>query len=66
MIPGLSREPLKKIAPDPELLLRRLYRGRDEAIKAGRKSLGFRSGMKLAGTAFGWPDGCALAALMLT
>ena len=35
MIPGVDREPLKKIAPDPELLLRLLYRWRDEAIKEG-------------------------------
>jgi transposase len=53
MIPGLSREPLKKIAPDPEVLLRLLYRWRDEPSKPGKTSLGFRSGMKLAGTAFG-------------
>lgn len=36
MIPGANREPLKKIAPDPEVLLRLLYRWRDEAIKAGK------------------------------
>jgi len=37
MIPGVNREPLKKIAPDPEVLLRLLYRWRDEAIKAGKE-----------------------------
>jgi transposase len=37
MVPGLNREPLKKIAPDPEVLLRLLYRWRDEAIKAGKE-----------------------------
>jgi len=37
MIPGVDREPLKKIAPDPEELLQLLYRWRDEAIKAGRE-----------------------------
>jgi hypothetical protein len=37
MIPGVDREPLKKIAPDPEELLRLLYRWRDEAIKAGKE-----------------------------
>jgi transposase len=37
MVPGLSREPLKKIAPDPEVLLRLLHRWRDEAIKAGKE-----------------------------
>jgi len=37
MVPGLSREPLKKIAPDPEVLLRLLHRWRDEAVKAGKE-----------------------------
>jgi transposase len=37
MVPGLNREPLKKIAPDPEVLLRLLSRWRDEAIKAGKE-----------------------------
>jgi len=37
LLPGVAREPLKKIAPDPEVLLRLLYRWRDEAIKAGKE-----------------------------
>jgi transposase len=37
MIPGVNRDPLKKIDPDPEVLLRLLYRWRDEAIKSGRE-----------------------------
>jgi transposase len=37
LLPGVNREPLKKIAPDPEVLLRLLYRWRDEAIKAGKE-----------------------------
>jgi transposase len=37
MIPGVNRQPLKKIAPDPAVLLRLLYRWRDEAIKAGKE-----------------------------
>jgi transposase len=37
LIPGVTREPLKKIAPDPEALLRLLHRWRDEAIKAGKE-----------------------------
>ena len=36
LIPGVNREPLKKIAADPEELLRLLYRWRDRAIKAGK------------------------------
>jgi transposase len=37
LIPGVSREPLKKIAPDPDGLLQLVYRWRDEAIKAGKE-----------------------------
>jgi hypothetical protein len=37
MVPGVNREPRKKIAPDPEVLLLLLYRWRDEAIKAGKE-----------------------------
>ncbi len=37
MIPGVDREPRKKIGPDPEVLLQLLYRWRDEAIKAGKE-----------------------------
>jgi transposase len=36
LVPGLSREPEKKLAPVAEGLLGLLYRWRDEAIKAGR------------------------------
>src|SRR5258708_38036901 len=66
MIPGVDREPLKKIAPDPEELLQLLYRWRDEAIKAGRRSRGLGSRMRPDGIVFGWPVGCGLAALMPT
>jgi transposase len=37
MIPGVSREPVKKIAPDAEDLLQLLYRWRDGAITAGKE-----------------------------
>ncbi len=37
IVPGLSREPLKKLVPDEEALLKLLHRWRDEAIKAGHK-----------------------------
>ena len=35
MVPGIKREPLKKLAPDPEALLTLLHRWRDEAMAAG-------------------------------
>jgi len=37
MIPGVSRGPVKKIAPDAEDLLQLLYRWRDGAITAGKE-----------------------------
>jgi transposase len=37
MVHGVNREPRKKIAPNPEVLLQLLYRWRDEAIKAGKE-----------------------------
>jgi transposase len=37
MVPGVAREPLKKLAPDAELLLRQIDRWRDEAAAAGRR-----------------------------
>jgi transposase len=36
MVPGIERDPLKKLAPDAEALLRLLHRWRDEAVKAGQ------------------------------
>jgi transposase len=37
IVTGLSREPLKKLVPDQEALLKLLHRWRDEAIEAGHK-----------------------------
>ena len=36
LVPGVSRQPLKKQGPDPEALLRLLYGWREEASKAGK------------------------------
>jgi transposase len=36
IVPGIERQPLKKLEPDAEALLRLLQRWRDEATKAGR------------------------------
>ncbi|GLS39231.1 IS110 family transposase [Mesorhizobium tianshanense] len=36
LVPGLTREPLKKQGADPVALLKLLYRWRDEAAKAGK------------------------------
>ena len=37
MVPGIEREPLKKLVPDEEALLKLLHRCRDEAVRAGRR-----------------------------
>jgi transposase len=37
VVPGVERQPLKKLDPDEKELLRLLYRWRDEAVKEGQK-----------------------------
>ena len=48
VVPGIERQPLKKLDPSPERLLALLHRWRDEAIKAGRNitriALAFEAG----------------------
>ena len=36
IVPGIERQPRKKLEPSPERLLALLHRWRDEAVKAGR------------------------------
>src|SRR5262245_22579236 len=36
LVPGLARQALKKLDPDPEALLKLIHRWRDEAVKAGQ------------------------------
>ena len=36
MLPGIERQPRKKLEPSPERLLALLHRWRDEAVRAGR------------------------------
>jgi len=66
MIPGINRQPRKKIGPNPELLLQLLYAGGTKPSRPGRKSPGLRSPMRPDGMVFGSPVGCGLAALMPT
>jgi len=48
MLPGIERQPRKKLEPNAEKLLGLLHRWRDEAVKAGRKitriALAFEAG----------------------
>ena len=37
MLPGIERQPCKKLEPSPERLLSVLHRWQDEAVRAGRK-----------------------------
>ena len=36
VVPGIERQPRKKLEPNPERLLGLLHRWRDEAVRAGR------------------------------
>jgi hypothetical protein len=48
VVPGIERQPCKKLEPSPERLLAVPHRWRDEAVKAGRKitriALAFEAG----------------------
>jgi len=48
VLPGIERQPCRKLEPSPERLLAVLHRWRDEAIKAGRNitriALAFEAG----------------------
>ena len=48
LVPNLSRQPLKKLRPDPDAVMRLLLRWRDQATKAGgrikRMVLAFEAG----------------------
>jgi hypothetical protein len=57
IIPGVERQPLKKLAADENDLLKLLERWRAEAEKAGTRSPVLPSASRPAGTASGWPAG---------
>jgi len=40
MLPGIERQPRKKLEPSPERLLALLQRWRDEAVRAGLRDVG--------------------------
>jgi transposase len=62
IVPGINRQPLKKLAADEAALLQLLYRWRDEATKAGRRIDRIAVAYKPVGTASGWRGGCGDAA----
>jgi hypothetical protein len=57
VLPGIERQPCKKLEPSPERLLAVLHRWRDEAVRAGAISHGLRLPSKPAATASGWRAG---------
>ena len=57
MLPGIERQPRKKLEPNPERLLALLHRWRDEAVGPAARSRGLRLPSKPAATAFGWRVG---------
>ena len=61
VVPGVERQPLKKLEPDATALLRLIERWRSEAVRAGRPISRVALTMKLAATAFGWRAGSLLA-----
>ena len=57
ILPGIERQPRKKLEPSPERLLAVLYRWQDEAVRPGAPSRGLRLPSKPAATASGWRAG---------
>ena len=60
-VPGVERQPLKKLEPDATALLRLIERWRNEAVRAAGRSAGSCWPMRLAATASGWRAGSLLA-----
>ena len=57
IVPGIERQPLKKLDVDKDALLKLLHRWRDEAVRRDAISHASRLPTKLAVTAFGWRVG---------
>ena len=57
MLPGIERQPRKKLEPSPERLLALLHRWRDESLKAGHTITRIAVGSKPVATASGWRAG---------
>jgi transposase len=57
IVPGVERQPLKKLAVNEAALLKLLHRWREEAEEAGYGSHASLSLSRPVGTAFGWRAG---------
>ena len=62
IVPGVERQPLKKLAVDESALLKLLHRWREEAEKAGRRIERIAVAFEAAVTASGWRAGSRRAA----
>ena len=66
IVPGVERQPLKKLAVDESALLQLLHRWREEAAKAGHRINASLSLSRPAVTASGWRAGSGRATLRPT
>src|SRR5947209_15380243 len=66
MLPGIERQPRKKLEPSPERLLAVLHGWRDEAVRAGRTITRIAVASKPAATASGWRAGLRRVGSSLT
>ena len=66
MLPGIERQPRKKLEPSPERLLALLHRWRMRRSGPGARSRGLRLPSKPAATASGWRAGLRRVASRLT
>ena len=65
IVPGINRQPLKKLAADETALLQRWIAGGTKRPRQAARSIGSRWPTKPAGTASGWRGGCGDAASRL-
>ena len=66
VVPGVERQPLKRLAADQAALLKLLHRGRNEAVRPGARSSASLSLMRPDAMASGWRAGCGCAVWRLT
>src|SRR5712691_2440558 len=62
VVPGVERQPLKKIAVDESALLKLLHRWREEAEKTGRRIERIAVAFETGRDGFGWRAGSGHAA----
>ena len=66
VVPGIERQPHKKLEPSPERLLAVLHRWRDESVRAGRAITRIALAFEAVATASGWRAGLRRVGSRLT